>query len=125
MCSALPFPHKITRIAMRANTDCTSRKLWDTSTGTSGGRNPNGESCKTGCSPLTSVEGLLCGRFRLHHLPPLVPVEGGHWQFPLESQRSGSRNSGGILLIPNGTPTLHSERGKSGCTTVFLSRSNI
>jgi hypothetical protein len=49
--------HKITKTAVRANTDCTSKKFWDSSIGTSGGRNRNSESCQTERSPLTSVEG--------------------------------------------------------------------
>jgi hypothetical protein len=39
--------HKITKeTAALANTSYTSRKFWDTSIGTSGGRNRRGESCR-------------------------------------------------------------------------------
>jgi hypothetical protein len=36
--------HKITKNRRAANTSCISRKFWDSSTGTSGGRNPRSES---------------------------------------------------------------------------------
>jgi hypothetical protein len=35
---------RLTRTAGRVNTNCTSRKFWDSSIGTSSGRSPNGES---------------------------------------------------------------------------------
>ena len=44
---------------MLVTTSCTSRKYWDSSIGTSDGRNPNGESCNAGWSPLTARQGHL------------------------------------------------------------------